>query len=575
MHGRIKVKTTAEQQEAKRKEREKKLKFYNAGTKAAFKKRENGEYDEEGLKITGEILAVNPDFYTLWNFRKEIFVHFLQTRETDEVQKIMDSELYFLESCLKVNPKSYGTWHHRTFIMENMPKPDWDRELQLCNTFLEYDERNFHCWDYRRFVVMMAEVSLDDELGFTTQKITTNFSNYSSWHYRSKLLPMLHPDPTQPAWVQEDVILKEFEIVQNAVFTDPDDQSAWFYHRWLLGRGKKKQQISCIHASRKTKRITVLLTRPIMVGRGNSLILSIHGKSVAGQWKTPTGSSSFSVLWIKDLTESIPEEKEVSVSVTLIPDIDKDTQFSQGLQIDADQEEAWVMADFKSGSRFSNELSAATSSTLETELESIKELHGVEPDNKWVLLTMFSLMMAIDRTHSMYKLEIRECIDQLIQVDLKREAYYRDMKSKFILQSILETQDKNAREMSLKDEGLTALYHTEWMLLLTSIDLSNNALSTVKSLSNLRCLKCLCLDNNHLKDLDGLQHCHQLCELSVKINELNSAEDLYILENNKCLVKINVYGNPLCRYKDHTTKIKRKIPSLLSIDDNKCTLAPS
>lgn len=55
---------------------------------------------------------------------------------------------------------------------------------------------------------MMAEVSLDDELGFTTQKITTNFSNYSSWHYRSKLLPMLHPDPTQPAWVQEDVILK-------------------------------------------------------------------------------------------------------------------------------------------------------------------------------------------------------------------------------------------------------------------------------------------------------------------------------------------------------------------------------
>jgi len=63
-------------------------------------------------------------------------------RTSEEMMKIYDKELYFLEQCLRVNPKCYSTWHQRCWIMDKVEVPDWKRELALCNKFLEYDERN-------------------------------------------------------------------------------------------------------------------------------------------------------------------------------------------------------------------------------------------------------------------------------------------------------------------------------------------------------------------------------------------------------------------------------------------------
>uniref|UniRef100_A0A8C2D9F1 Geranylgeranyl transferase type-2 subunit alpha n=1 Tax=Cyprinus carpio TaxID=7962 RepID=A0A8C2D9F1_CYPCA len=195
MHGRVKVKSTAQQEEEKRKEREKKLKAFVSARDAVLRKRSAGEHDEEALQLTQQLLSSNPDFATLWNYRREVLLQLETSREKDEVQKLYESELHFIEACLKVNPKSYGCWHHRSWVNTRLPQPDWTRELGLCDRCLSLDERNFHCWDYRRVVVKESGVSVEQELQFTDRLIGSNFSNYSSWHYRSTLLPQLHPQP--------------------------------------------------------------------------------------------------------------------------------------------------------------------------------------------------------------------------------------------------------------------------------------------------------------------------------------------------------------------------------------------
>lgn len=60
----------------------------------------------------------------------------------DELIQFMENEISLTEQCLIANPKSYGAWHHRYWILERHPKPNWQKEFDLCTKYSSLDDRN-------------------------------------------------------------------------------------------------------------------------------------------------------------------------------------------------------------------------------------------------------------------------------------------------------------------------------------------------------------------------------------------------------------------------------------------------
>jgi len=118
------------------------------------------------------------------------------------------------------------------------------QEINNCNYFLEKDDRNFHVWNHRLTIFsIIREYFPNDfkeflikELNFTLLMVKKNLSNFSAWHYRSKLIP-IYFKIEKKSWSSEealDYFKLDLELITNAVYTDPKDQSPWTYHLWIV-----------------------------------------------------------------------------------------------------------------------------------------------------------------------------------------------------------------------------------------------------------------------------------------------------------------------------------------------------
>ncbi|KAI8142547.1 hypothetical protein BJV82DRAFT_540049 [Fennellomyces sp. T-0311] len=509
VHGRERVKTSEEVLQ-KRKEKEAiKIKQYNDLVEQCQKQFSNEEYTQETLKLTTRILEMNPDYYTIWNIRRNVLLRGIfkpnaETQEAiDENRSIYKKELDLFMQLIRINPKSYWMWNHRRWCLETMPRPDWMAELGLVEKLLALDARNFHGWSYRRYVVKQLRKDAtgkeeDDkivrsEYDFTTKKINESFSNFSAWHQRTKLLPQIvqglsAEERNQIAknggllgfvvGYELTLVYVELYMVKEAIYTEPDDQSAWLYYRWIIGHLAEPIMFLGAYTFAKHFFVVLLFDDEVFL-KNPPKMLDGAGNAVDGSWVSGgSGSSGSSTVWIfKPVNTKCPTKVRIEPA-NLVPSTLSRSTPTTVLEepiVALEESNDFTIYSTQLSSRFESQTppnkqpltfpSLSDSSAWHTldpitllreEIATVRELLDIEPDSKWALQTLahfieqlklrggYNSQAAISDALG----EVIRIYEQLATLDTYRKNRYHDARNRTTnTQRYLSMLDKNEKKL--------------------------------------------------------------------------------------------------------------------------------
>lgn len=312
-------------------------------------------------------------------------------------------------------------------------------------------------------MVAKAGIPADKEFQFCEEKIQKNFSNYSSWHYRSQLLPLLHPHETDPARpISEAKLKEELELVITAAFTDPNDSSAWFYQRWLLGYSDPKLDLAAVKISKD--QAIVSFTKAVDLTRDG---ITINVDSVpelnAGTWRTISGTRS-DAIWIQRGQFQVRDEVKVTMQHGY-------KEFHLKARLHDNGSVIGIKCPV-----FGYDFGLTVMDELRNQLDSCNQLLEYEPDSKWTLLTASLLMRSIDRFH--YHDTTLEFLKKLQEVDSLRAGYYKDLASKWTvevqLKNWIDAEGYVDGKADLSGLDLTTLYYHQYYAIASEVNLQDN-----------------------------------------------------------------------------------------------------
>lgn len=246
------VKEITEEEKAKNELQLKKLKVIQ---EQILKIKAKNKYDQKSMDFLLKSSVLMPDYPTLWTIRKIMIEQHLPELKDDEIMEYLLKEIKSIFPIMVKNPKSYFLWYHRIWCLVKCVEIEIKKgtklensvllgEIELCNKFFAKDDRNFHCWNYRVKILSLISIYyqnyfekfVENELKFTVDKVSINFSNFSAWLYRSKLIPIYFVKKNIKWNTKEalDFFKSDLELIKKAIYTDPKDQSPWNYLSWII-----------------------------------------------------------------------------------------------------------------------------------------------------------------------------------------------------------------------------------------------------------------------------------------------------------------------------------------------------
>ncbi|RAL08945.1 bifunctional protein farnesyltransferase/protein geranylgeranyltransferase [Aspergillus homomorphus CBS 101889] len=201
------------------------------------------EMSERALKLTHDIISMNPAHYTVWIYRAKI----LFTLEKD-----LQEELEWLNGVSLKYLKNYQIWHHRQVLVSRedfFPTPP-HKEADFLMEMFAQDSKNYHVWTYRHWLVRHFKLwDAPREIQDVEALLTSDVRNNSAWNHRFMLrfgpregepdagMPNSDGSPSEKgrlAVVDEDVVDAELKFAQSKIVRAPENRSPWSYARGVL-----------------------------------------------------------------------------------------------------------------------------------------------------------------------------------------------------------------------------------------------------------------------------------------------------------------------------------------------------